>query len=228
VRVVLLVGEPGGHVPATRARIEEAWTAKCFDQAGATEVSRHSFECEVQPGGLHVIESSFIVEVLNPITCDTVPPGSPGELVLTNLDNVDFPAIRRRTSDQVILDTTPCECGRTFWRLDGGILGRVDDALLIRGVIVMPSSFENIIRRFPEVEEFAGDVYHQGEVTEMEIRVEVEGTEPNALAAAVAKEIHDEVGLRVQVTPVPYGTLPRFERKAKRFTDHRKSNDGSG
>jgi phenylacetate-CoA ligase len=231
MRAVLLAGEPGANVPATRARIEEAWIAECFDQTGGVGAGKTGFECEVHPNGVHLIESSLIAEVLDPTTDEPVPPGQPGELVVTSLDNVGFPNIRSRTGDQVILQTEPCACGRTFWRLKGGILGRIDDALLVRGVIVMPRSFENVIRRFPEVVEFAGDVYQQGEVAELEIRVEVDGVEPDALAAAIAREIHDAVGLRVQVTPVPYGSLPRFgDRKARRFTDHRRvaSRQGSG
>ena len=223
VRALIVAGEPGGHVPATRARMEEVWTAECFDQAGAVGVGKHSFECEVHPGGVHVIETSYIVEVLDPVTCKPVPPGTPGELVLTNLDNFGFPAIRTRTGDQVKLNTAPCQCGRTFWRLDGGVLGRIDDAMLIRGVILLPSSLENVIRRFPEVREFAGDVHNRGGIAEMEIRVEVDGGDPDALVIAVADEIRNVFGLRMQVTPVPCGTLPRFDRKARRFTDHRKS-----
>jgi phenylacetate-CoA ligase len=223
VRVVLLGGEPGANVPATRARLEEAWTAEVFDGAGAVGAGHHSFECAAHPDGIHVIESSYFVEVLDPVTCEPVPPGVPGELVLTNLDNTWFPAIRIRTGDQVRLNTAPCECGRTFGRFDGGILGRIDDAMLIRGVILLPSSLENVIRGFPEVREFAGDVYDRGGVADMEIRVEVDGREPRALTGAIATELHNRFGLRIQVTPVPYGTLPRFDRKARRFTDHRES-----
>jgi phenylacetate-CoA ligase len=223
VRIVICGAEPGAGVPATKARIQEAWTAKCFDGAGAADVGKHSFECEVQPGGMHVVETSFIIEVRDPTTGEPVAPGEPGELVLTNLDNVGFPVIRVRTADLVKLQTAPCECGRTFWRLKGGILGRVDGALIIRGVLILPSSLENVIRRFREVGEFVVDAYRPGELDEMEIRVELRGAEPDALAAAIATEIRNEFGLRVQVTPLPYGTLPRLDGKVKRFTDHRQA-----
>jgi len=68
VRTLIHAGEPGASVAQTKARIEAAWGAKCFDHAGASEVGAHSFECELQPGGIHVIESEFIAEVIDPQT----------------------------------------------------------------------------------------------------------------------------------------------------------------
>lgn len=165
-------------------------------------------------------EGEFICEVIDPATGE---PASEGELVITNLGRVGMPVIRYRTGDRVKLRATPCECGRTFRSLEGGIIGRVDDVVIIRGVNVFPSAVENIVRRFPEVGEFAVDIYRQGELDRMEIRVEVNGADPTAVAAAVAQEILIGLGLRVQVTPVPYGTLPRFDLKARRFTDHRQN-----
>jgi phenylacetate-CoA ligase len=132
-----------------------------------------------------------------------------------------MPVIRYRTGDRVKLDRTPCECGRSFVRLAGGVIGRIDDVLIIRGINVFPSAIENIVRRFPEVGEFAVDVHQREELDEMEIRIEVRGEEPEKVSAAVAREIRNALTLRVQVTPVPFGTLPRFDLKARRFTDHR-------
>ena len=99
--------------------------------------------------------------------------------------------------------------------------------LIMRGVNVIPSAIENIVRLFPEVGEFAVDVYHWQELDEMEIRLETNRGEPDTIAAAVAKEIRNGLGLRVYVKPVPYGTLPRFDLKARRFVDHRYTK-GSG
>ena len=112
-------GSPEQTVAQTKARIEAAWGAKCFDHAGASEVGAHSFECEVQPGGIHVIESEFIVEVIDPQTGEDAPPGEIGELVITNLGRPGFPVIRYRTGDLVRLNLTPCVCGRTFARFAG-------------------------------------------------------------------------------------------------------------
>ena len=111
--------------------------------------------------------------------------------------------------------------------MEGGVIGRIDDVLIIRGVNVYPSAIENIVRGFPEVGEFAVDVYRQGMLDEMAIRLEVNGAEPDALAPAVVKAIRNALGLRVTVKPVPHGKLPRFDLKARRFTDHRRFNNGA-
>lgn len=216
VRLTIHAGEPGASLPFTKQRIEAAWGAKCFDHAGATEVGAWGFECGAQDG-LHVNEGEFILEVIDPETCQ---PATDGELVLTNLGRVGMPVIRYRTGDRVVLSTSPCSCGRGFHRLKGGVIGRVDDALTIRGVNVFPSAIENIVRRFPEVGEFAVEVYHERELDEMEIRIET-NTDAGELPSAVANEIRNGLGLRVRVTRVPFGTLPRFDLKARRFTDRR-------
>lgn len=217
VRATVHAGEPGANVPATKRRIEEAWGAKCYDHAGASEVGAHSFECEAQPGGSHVIESEFIVEVLNPQTGESVPLGQRGELVITNLGRFGFPVIRYRTGDMVALNTAPCACGRTFARYEGGILGRADDMVTVRGVNVFPSAVENIVRRFKEVDEFRVTVRTVREMDEMDIEVELaDGANP-ALAAAVGQAIDSALSFRPNVSLVPRGTLPRFELKARRF-----------
>jgi phenylacetate-CoA ligase len=218
VQITIHAGEPGASLPATKHRIESAWGARCYDHAGATEVGAWGFECMVQ-AGLHMNEGEFICEVVNPATGQ---PADEGELVVTNLGRVGMPIIRYRTGDRVKRQTGHCECGRTFHRLEGGVIGRVDDVLIIRGVNVFPSAIENIVRHFPEVGEFAVDVYRKAELDGMEIRVEVTGGEPDMIAAAIAKEIRNGLGLRVDVKTVPYGTLPRFDLKARRFTDHRR------
>ncbi len=132
-----------------------------------------------------------------------------------------MPIIRYRTGDKVKLSSERCECGRTYRMLDGGIIGRVDDVLIIRGVNVFPSAIEGFVRQFPEVSEFAVDIFRREQLDEMEIRLEVHGGEPEEVAKAVAKEIRNGLGMRIAVRPVPYGTLPRFDLKARRINDHR-------
>jgi phenylacetate-CoA ligase len=76
--------------------------------------------------------------------------------------------------------------------------------------------------------EFAVDVYRRGELDEMEVRVEIQGSEPESVAVAIAREIRNALSLRVDVKPVPYGTLPRFDLSARRFTDHRRQDSTLG
>jgi len=218
VSTVILAGEPGASLPATKRRIEKVWGAKCYDHAGATEVGAWGYECQSQ-SGLHVNEGEFIAEIIDPSTGEHA---EQGELVMTNLGRTGMPLIRYRTGDRVWLEKTPCQCGRTFIRLDGGVIGRVDDVLIVRGINVFPSAIENIVRRFSEVDEFAVDVVRKGDLDEMDVRIEVREGEPESVVTAVANEIRNALGLRVQVSDVPFGTLPRFDLKARRFTDHRK------
>jgi phenylacetate-CoA ligase len=217
VNITIQAGEPGASVPGTKERIENAWGARCYDHAGATEVGAWGFECQAQ-AGIHVNEGEFICEIIDPATGE---PAQEGELVMTNLGRTGMPIIRYRTGDRVRAHPADCECGRTYLRLDGGVIGRIDDVVIVRGVNVFPSAVENIVRRFPEVGEFAVDVHRRKELDEMEIRIEVRGGAPEQLAAAVAQELRAGIGIRAKVEPVPFGTLPRFDLKARRFTDHR-------
>ena len=217
MRSTVHAGEPGANVPATKKRIEEAWGAKCYDHAGASEVGAHSFECQAQPGGTHIIESEFIVEVFDKFTGKPVAEGERGELVITNLGRWGFPILRYRTGDVVQVNTEACACGRTFARFEGGILGRADDMFTVRGVNVFPRAVENLVRRFPEVDEFRVTVRTVREMDEMEIEVELaEGADP-ALVNAIAQAIDSSLSFRPAVRLVERGSLPRFELKARRF-----------
>lgn len=221
VRSTIHAGEPGANVPATKKRIEEAWSAKCFDHAGASEVGAHSFECEAQPGGLHALESEFVVEVIDPETGRPAPPGHRGELVITNLGRPCFPVLRYRTGDVVCLDARPCACGRTLARFEGGIIGRADDMVTVRGINVFPSAVENIVRQFREIDEFRVAIHTSRHMDEMTVEVELaDGADP-AVAAAVGGAIDSLLSIRANIQVVPRGALPRFELKARRFHDHR-------
>ncbi|SIR42079.1 phenylacetate-CoA ligase [Aromatoleum tolulyticum] len=210
-------GEPGANIPSTKQRIESSWSAKCFDHAGASEIGAHSFECEKQPGGTHLIESEFIAEVIDPKTGEAVNPGERGELVITNLGRWGFPLIRYRTGDLVEVNLDPCSCGRTFMRFQGGILGRADDMVTVRGVNVFPAGVENIIRKFTEVDEFRITVSKVKHMDEMDIEVELcEGADP-AVVHSIAERLDSVLAFRPRVHSVGRNILPRFDMKAKRF-----------
>lgn len=218
VRALIHAGEPGANVPHTKARIEAAWNAKCFDHAGASEVGAHSFECELQPNGIHIIESEFIPEVIDPQTGKEIEPGETGELVITNLGRPGFPVIRYRTGDLVRLNLKACACGRTFARFDGGLLGRTDDMFTIRGVNVYPTAIENVIRQFSAVDEFQVAVETRREMGHLEVQIEVHsGNDAEEVRAGVEQAIHGALSLRPTVTVAPPGALTRFEMKARRF-----------
>jgi phenylacetate-CoA ligase len=209
VRRTIHAGEPGAGIPAVRARIEDGWGAAAYDHAGMTEVGAYSYECSEQ-AGLHVNEAEYIAEIIDPVTGV---PGTEGELVLTNLGRVCSPAIRYRTGDRVRVAATPCRCGRTFLVLDGGILGRLDDMLIVRGVNVFPSAIEGIIRRFTQIDEFRIEVFRRGALDEVCVHVEA-GDERTV--AMVQEALRAGLGLRLEVVAVPPRTLPRWELKARR------------
>jgi len=218
VRKTIHAGEPGANVLMTKRRIEQGWSAKCYDHAGASEVGGHSFECEVQPDGIHVIESEFIVEVIDPVSGRPTLPGEKGEMVITNLGRWGFPVIRYRTGDVVIANKARCDCGRSFMRLDGGVIGRVDDMVTVRGVNVFPSAIENLVRVYQEVDEFRVTVTKRGVLDDLMIEIELaDGADPQAIPAAIGQVINTNLGFRPMVVAVPRETLPRFELKAKRF-----------
>jgi phenylacetate-CoA ligase len=218
LRATIHAGEPGANIAHTKARIEAAWGCKCFDHAGGAEVGAHSFECELQPGGIHPIESEFIIEVIDPETTRSTPAGQTGELVITNLGRPGYPVIRYRTGDLVCLNPSPCRCGRTYQRFEGGLLGRCDDMVTIRGVNVYPAAIENMIHRFAAVAEYQVKVTRQREMQEMAVEIEVvPGSDSESIRAAVEEAIHHALSLRAKVGVAAPGTLPRYEMKARRF-----------
>jgi phenylacetate-CoA ligase len=223
LRTLIHAGEPGANVPATKVRIESVWNAKCYDHAGASEIGAHSFECELQPNGTHVTESEFIVEVLNPETLEPVPAGEQGELIITNLGRIGYPVIRYRSGDLVVLNQQKCTCGRSFARFEGGVIGRADDMVVVRGVNIFPSAVENLVRQCESVEEFRITVTTDREMGNLAIELELsKNANPESARKTVDQAIQNELSLRPEITLVPSGSLPRFEMKAKRF--HLKNN----
>ncbi len=218
MRITVHAGEPGASVPATKARIESLWNARCFDHAGASEVGAFSFECQAQPGGTHVIDNEFVIEVIDPTSGDLVEAGAEGELVITNLGRAGFPILRYRTGDLVKVDESPCSCGRTFTRLAGGVIGRADDLVIVRGVNIFPAGVENLIRRHAGIDEFRVTISRQAEMLELIIEVEcAEGVDGEGTCQAIAGDFQATIGLRPEIHEVPRQSLPRFELKARRF-----------
>ena len=219
VRGIFVAGEPGGSIPEIRSAIETAWGARVFDHTGMTEIGPMSLECREKPGGVHVIESEYIAEVIDPTTGKPVGEGEPGELVVTNLGRVGSPVIRYRTGDQVRLTRGRCDCGRCFARLEGGILGRVDEMFIVRGNNVFPTAVEAVVRRFAEVAEFRLCLDETG--TLPDVRLEIEpasgGVDSALLCQQVARGIQEALSFRAQVQAVAPGSLPRFDMKARRF-----------
>jgi phenylacetate-CoA ligase len=216
IRVTIHAGEPGASIPSTRQRIETAWGARAYDHIGMTEMGAYAFTC-LHQDAVHVNEAEFIAEILDPATDQPVAEGERGELVLTNLGRWGMPVIRYRTGDIVQHGPRQCPCGRTYLTLPGGVLGRKDDMLIVRGVNVYPSNIEQVLRGFPEVEEFRITVTKVDALDEIALEIEC----PDDIAQRVEMALRQSLSLRVPVRAVQPGTLPRFELKARRIVDLR-------
>ena len=212
VRTTIHAGEPGASIPASKQAIERAWGAKCYDHAGATEVGAWGFTCEAE-NGMRLNEEQFIFDIVDPKTGEQA---EEGELVVTNLGRIGTPVIRYRTGDHVRWLR-----GGASARLDGGVIGRVDDALLIRGVVVFPSAIEAVVRRFPEAAEYAVEIARPGALDVLSLRVELRDGAGGALPK-IGRALRSALGLSVEISQAPAGSLPRFEMKARRVTDKRK------
>ena len=222
IRAIILAGEPGAMIPAIREKLEKAWGAKVYEYPGLTETGTYAFMCSHNNQALHLIESEFIVEVLDSETGKSVPDGEAGELVLTNLGRVCSPSIRYRTGDLVRRVPSTCGCGRTFSQLQGGVLGRKDEMLIVRGVNVFPSTVGNIIEEFLELgHEYLIIAYRQGGTDELEVQIEVDPSSKD-VERVIAAELKRRLNLRIEIHPVPKGTLARSDYKGKRFSDRRK------
>lgn len=219
VKTLIVAGEPGGSIPATRAKLESLWPgARIFDHHGMTEVGPVTHECPARPGVLHVIESGYFAEVVDP---GTGKPAPSGELILTTLTRTGSPLLRYRTGDLVKCDAggAKCECGRSSLRLVGGILGRVDDMVIVRGVNVYPSAVEEILRRFADVAEYQVHVNKAAALCELRLEVEPADRcmDVATLQHTVRQALETAFNLRIPVETVAPGSLPRFEMKAKRW-----------
>lgn len=220
IRTVIVAGEPGGSIPEVRDRIGLAWDAGVIDHAGASEVGPWGVG-DIRGRHIEVLEPFFHPEFLAVGSGRPARAGELSELVLTTLGRAGAPVIRYRTGDLVRPSwPTPEEiaAGASPWvRLEGGVLGRADDMLVVRGVNVFPGAIEGIVRGFPEVVEYRLTVRSRGSVDEMDLEIEDRLNDPER----VAREFHLRLGLRVNVRAVALGTLPRFEGKGRRVHDDR-------
>jgi phenylacetate-CoA ligase len=223
VRIMIQAGEPGALVPSVRRKIQETWGATPYDYPGLTEVGAYGIHCQNQKRAIHVNESEFIVEVINPTTGDPVPEGEEGEMALTNLGRSCAPGIRFRTGDLVRLKKGACPCGRTFKMLDGGVLGRTDDMITIRGMNIFPSQVGEIVQRHLVIgEEYQVETYTRDGIGELKVVIEIGGgRNAEELIRAMREELRQRFEIRIEVELVPPGTIPRSEYKSKRFVDKR-------
>lgn len=212
-----------------RKELEKRFGVPAYNIYGLTEIIGPgiALECEAQDG-LHVMEDHFYPEIIDSETLKTLPEGEKGELVLTNLTREGMPLIRFRTKDITALRRTECSCGRTFIKMDR-ITGRTDDMLKVKGVAVFPSQIEKALLKVEGLEpHYQIIVTRPQHLDELEVQVEAspslfsdEVKELVGIKKTIEDRIHNEIGVRVNVTLVEPKTLPRSQGKAVRVIDKR-------
>jgi phenylacetate-CoA ligase len=228
IRKITVAGEPGGSIPATKKRMEEAWGAKVYDQAGATEIGHWGYECEAQCG-LHINEAFHLVEIEDIDTGEPITgPGKRGTMIITTFDRLAHPCVRFDSKD--IVEWSPiekCECGRTFRLFPGGVTGRADDITKVKGVLLAPAAIEEVVRAIPQLgDEYEVEVTKAGDVDNITLKVELLPEYEKELSSVkdeLNRQLRDKTGLRFDLFFTSPGSLPRYETKAKRFKDLRGS-----
>ena len=213
-----------------RQKLETLLGIDAMDIYGLTEIAGPgvAFEC-LEKHGMHVNEDHVIVEVIDPVTEQPLPYGTPGELVFTTITKTGQPMLRYRTHDICTLDDTPCPCGRTTVRMSR-ITGRTDDMLVIRGVNVFPSQIESVLVSIHGVApHYLLEVDRVNSSDTLEVKVELTEdmfsdtvSQIEAVRQLIAEQIKSVVGVQAKITLVPPRSIPRSEGKAKRVIDHRK------
>ncbi|MGW8302878.1 MAG: phenylacetate--CoA ligase family protein [Desulfobacterales bacterium] len=226
INKITCAGECGASIPSTKKRLEEAWGAKVYDHAGATEIGAWSFECADQPGGLHVNEALFLVEIEDVETGEIIEgPGRRGKMVITALDRMAQPCVRFDSKDVIEWAAEPCSCGRTSRLIKGGVVGRADDITKVKGVLLAPSAIEEVVRSIEGLgDEYEVIVEKAGDADRIKLRVEVL-PQAEDQCTLIENELVDQLrlktNLRYDIEICGCETLPRYEVKAKRFKDLR-------
>jgi phenylacetate-CoA ligase len=217
VNKVICTGEPGASLPAVRSRIEDGFGAACVEHAGLTEAGPFGYPCS-EGHGMHVDEREFVCEIVDEELKPT-PAGERGELVITPLGRTGFPVLRYRTGDLVVNADERCPGDHEDRWLPGGIVGRTDDMVVIRGMNVFPAAIEEAVRQVSGSGEFRITFYSERNGMD-EVKLEVELAEGGD-ARGLQEIMRQQLGLRVRVVPITPGMLPRHDGKARRVVDER-------
>jgi phenylacetate-CoA ligase len=228
IEKITCAGEPGASIPSTKKRMEEAWGAKVYDHAGATEIGAWSYECTAQPGGMHVNEAFFLVEIEDLETGAIIDePGRRGKMIITALDRRAQPCVRFDSKDIIEWASEPCPCGRSFRVVQGGVVGRADDITKVKGVLLAPSAIEEVVRGIEGLsDEYEVVVDKKGDVDKISLKVELlpdHANQRDKIEAQLVDQLRLKTNLRYDLEFKEYGTLPRYEVKAKRFNDLREN-----
>jgi phenylacetate-CoA ligase len=226
IKKITCAGEPGASIPTTKQRMEEAWGAKVYDHIGATEIGAWSYMCTEQRG-LHVNEAFFLVEIEDMETGEIIEePMKNGKMVVTAFDRYAKPCIRFDSKDVIRWADYECPCGRTFRMIDGGVIGRADDITKVKGVLLAPTAIEEVVRSFKELsDEYEVIVSKKGDIDDILLKIEIMPSyeaKKDEILTRLKDQLRVKTNLGYRIEVHPYGSLPRYDVKAKRFKDLRK------
>ncbi len=213
-----------------RVQIEEALDISAIDIYGLSEMVGPGVAIECQEKkGMHIFEDSFIPEIIDPETGQALPPGSTGELVITNINKEGMSLLRYRTRDITRLEAAECSCGRTHYRIHR-FTGRTDDMLVIRGVNVFPSQIEMVLMSIPGLAphyQIVVDRINNLDVLEVQVEMSEENfSDEIKVLRQLEKRIVDEIGtylgIKAKVSLKEPKSIQRSEGKAVRVIDNRK------
>lgn len=229
IKKIIVAGELGGSIAATRKAIEDLWGAEVYDFYGLSDIfGACAAHCEYHDG-LHIAENHILVETVDIHTGEVLPPGSTGELVFTTLRKHARPLIRFRTGDIGRIDQTPCKCGRTHGRIY--IQGRKDDMFIVSAVNVFPSDIEAVVRDIKELTgEYLIRIFDKDFTCRYSVEVEKKAgvnLTDEQLAELTSNALKGRIGVKPSKVVVhPDGGLnTRSEHKSSRVIDERNLNN---
>ena len=226
LRLMFFSGEPGAGIPATKRLIEETFGAICIDSGSMGEVTpwMNITECEHRTG-MHLWQDIVYAELLDPATMRPLPYGATGTPVYTQLERRGQPMIRLISGDQAEWTNDPCPCGRTYPRFPRGIIGRIDDMLVVRGENIYPSAIEDVLHTFDELgTEFEIVITRPQALDELTVVAELAAPcDEDDLRARIVARMKRQIGIRPAIEFAPAGSLRRTDLKSRRVRDERHS-----
>ena len=224
ISFVVVAGEPGGSIPSTRQAMEGLWGAKAYELYGIAELGPTNPGCPLQ-AGVHLCEDWYHALVVDE-GGHLVPYGEVGEHIVTSYIQHGQPLIKYRTHDLVRWTDAPCGCGTTWLYYPGGVLGRTDHMIIVKGTNIYPSAVEALLHRVPELSEHyeihvGRDEANDFVTVKVEARPEARALDYAGIGNRAAHVLRATIGVGIGVEVQAPGALPRYELKAKRFFDHR-------
>ena len=180
--------------PEQRERIERVFGCPVANGYGGRDAGFIAHQCP--HGGMHISAEDIIVEILDP-QGHPLPPGEPGEIVVTHLATSAFPFIRYRTGDIGALDPEGCRCGRGLPLLKS-IEGRSTDFVVAKdGTIMHGLALIYVLREIAAVDAFK-IVQHSLDHTAVELVLDPPGLTAE-LSARITRGLQARLGAGVRI-----------------------------